>query len=105
MIAAEPMPGMKRGRVAPVGAVILLAALLASCEGRSAHVRDAMPESSSCCVMRLIFFEDVRPAGRPLGRFWHGLGMDAQKRVYVGIIAMNVLRDQAKLVGRMVGSS
>ena len=25
--------------------------------------------------------------------------MDAQKRVYVGIIAMNVLRDQAKLVG------
>jgi hypothetical protein len=35
--------------------------------------------------MRLISFEQVRPAGRPLDRFWHGLGMDAQRRVYVAI--------------------
>ena len=80
-----PRSPPSRAPVEAAYAVLALWPLLASCENARAHLREIIPVRSSCCAMRLISFEDERPPGRPLDRFWHGLGMDAQKRVYVAI--------------------
>jgi len=35
--------------------------------------------------IKLISFDDIAPAGQRLGPFWHGVGMDRNKKLYVAI--------------------
>lgn len=57
-------------------AILALAGLAAACSRQA---------SDPTCPIRFISFDDVKPAGRTLGRFWDGIGRDSSGRVYVTI--------------------